>query len=91
MTIWDPKRLDEDRTPAPSRPAPRARLGFAARRVADGSGVCGSCQQPIPSGEMYVVFHAVLREWPCADQHWHGACWDRAYPEPYYFHLYEPR
>jgi hypothetical protein len=78
--MWDPKSLDEDRTPQAPKPAERQRGGLATSRVAAQDETCADCRQPIRIGDDIMDVQTVFAESPGRSV-WHRECWTRAYPE----------
>ena len=87
VAMWDPKRLEEERTPESSAAAPRTRGAVAERGMADSESTCVDCQQSIRKGDAVMVVRTVFAE-SLSTQLWHPQCWSRAYPEnlAHYFH-----
>ena len=55
--IYDPKRLDEDRTPSAPKDSPRVRDGVSVPSVvALSSGICSGCQESFQAGDKVTQF-----------------------------------
>lgn len=74
---YDPKRLKEDRTPPPAKPAPRGTPLYGGSGVmAWRDGHCIQCGKPYVAGEQIIVNRAAASGLASASDGYHVHCWE---------------